>query len=158
MAEVDDRRDDTDRARDYRALVEYGAAAGIGLGHSLGFRLESLTAGRSVWTLVPSSRAADARYALAGGVLAALIEVAISSAVQAGLPDRTTQTTSQLSTSFVGSVRVDDPEICCEATVLHLGGRTATAEARVFACDGTLVAHGTATCLLFPIPSGAAHE
>jgi acyl-CoA thioesterase len=152
MAEVDDRRDETERARDYRALVEYGLAAGIGLGHSLGLRLESLGAGRSVWTLTPSARAADARYSLAGGVLATLMEVAMSSAVHAGLPARTTQATSQLSTSFVGTVAVDDPEISCEATVLHLGGRTATAQAEVFAADGTLVAHGTCTCLLFPIP------
>ncbi|WP_018331308.1 PaaI family thioesterase [Actinomycetospora chiangmaiensis] len=158
MTDVDDRRDGTDRARDYRALVDYGLAAGIGLGHSLGLRLESLGAGRSVWSLTPSARAADARYTLAGGVLAALMEVAMSSAVQAGLPPRTTQTTSQLSTSFVGSVRVDDPQVCCEARVLHLGGRTATAEARVLASDGTLVAHGSATCLLFAIPSGAAPE
>lgn len=154
MAEVDDRMDDTQRARDYRALVDYGLAAGIGLGHSLGLRLESLGAGRSVWAMTPSARAADARYTLAGGVIATLMEVAMSSAVHAGLPARTTHTTGQLSTCFVGSVRVDDPEICCEATVVHLGGRTATAQAQVLAFDGTLVAHGTCTCLLFPVPSG----
>ena len=51
-----------------------------------------------------------------------------------------------------------EPSGTVPALVLHLGGRTATAEARVFGADGTLVAHGTATCLLFPIPSGAAHE
>lgn len=154
MTDVDDRQDETERARDYRALVEYGLAAGIGLGHSVGLRLESLGTGCSVWTLTPSARAADARYAVAGGVLATLMEVAMSSAVHAALPARTTHTTNHLSTSFVGSVRVDDPEISCEATVLHLGGRTATAQARVLHADGTLVAHGTCTCLLFRVPAG----
>lgn len=151
MTDVDDRRHETERARDYRALVEYGLEAGIGLGHSLGLRLDSLGADRSVWTLTPSARSADARYTVSGGVLATLMEAAMSSVVHAALPPRTTHTTHQLATSFVGTVRVDDPEICCEATVLHLGGRTATAQARVLDAAGTLVAHGTCTCLLFRV-------
>lgn len=154
MAEVEGRRDRTQRARDYRALVEYGEQAGIGLGHSLGLRLEDLVEGRSVWTLQPSARAADARYTVAGGVVATLMEVAMSSAVHAALPERTTHTVAQLSTTFVGGVRVDDPEICCEADVVHLGGRTATAQAQVLSADGALVAHGTCTCLLFEVPRG----
>jgi uncharacterized protein (TIGR00369 family) len=37
----------------------------------------------------------------------------------------------------------------CEARVIHVGGRTATAEGRVVDADGKLYAHGTTTCLIF---------
>lgn len=107
-----------------------------------------------MWTLRPSPRTADAQYSVAGGVLATLMEAAMSSAVHAVLLPRTTHAASGLTATLVGTVRVDDPEICCEATVLHRGGRTATAEARVLATDGRLVAHGTASFLVFPVPSG----
>jgi uncharacterized protein (TIGR00369 family) len=44
-------------------------------------------------------------------------------------------------TTAVGEVR-------CEATVLHVGSRTATAEARVVDRAGKLYAHATTTCIL----------
>lgn len=142
------------RLRDLRALVDYGMTAGIGVGHSLGVTLETLEEGRSVWTLTPSPRAANALYTVHGGVLATLMDTAMGSAVYAALPARTTYTTAELSTKFVRAVRLDDPEVTCEATVVHLGKQTATAECRVVTEDGALVAHGSCLCLLFPVPHG----
>ncbi len=142
------------RLRDLRALVDYGVAAGIGVGHSLGVTLETLEEGRSVWTLTPSPRTANALYTVHGGVLATLMDTAMGSAVYAALPERTTYTTAELSTKFVRAVRLDDPEITCEASVLHLGKQTATAECRVVTVDGRLVAHGSCLCLVFPVPQG----
>jgi len=36
----------------------------------------------------------------------------------------------------------------CEARIVHLGGRTATAEGKVIDEAGKLYAHGTTTCLI----------
>ena len=154
MAESDVWTHEAERVEHYRALVDYGLAAGIGVGHSLGISLESLGDGRAVWTMQPSTRAADAHYSIAGGVLATLMEAAMTSAVHATLPPRTTFTASGLTVSLVGRLPVDDPEVCCEARVLHCGDRTATADARVLAFDGRLVAHGGASFLIFPVPLG----
>jgi uncharacterized protein (TIGR00369 family) len=51
-------------------------------------------------------------------------------------------------TSETGTVRT-------EGKVLHLGRRTATAEARILDAKGRLLAHATTTCLVFEIPTKA---
>lgn len=142
------------RLADLVAMVDYGLEAGIGVGASLDIRLAELTEGRSVWTLRPSVRAASTQFTVHGGVLATLMDTAMGSAVYATLPARTTYTTAELSTKFVRAVRLNDPDVCCEATVVHLGRQTATAECRVLSADGAVVAHGSCLCLLFPVPSG----
>ena len=154
LTNIDERAHEVERAEQYRALVEYGLTAGIGVGHSLGITLEAIGAGRAVWTMQPSTRAADAHYSVASGVLATLMEAAMASAVHAALPPRTTYTAAGLSIALVGKLRVGDPEVCCEAHVVHCGNRTATADARVMTADGRLVAHGGASFLVFPVPQG----
>jgi uncharacterized protein (TIGR00369 family) len=39
-------------------------------------------------------------------------------------------------------------ELRCEARVIHIGGRTATSEARIVDAKGKLYAHGTTTCIV----------
>jgi acyl-coenzyme A thioesterase PaaI-like protein len=52
--------------------------------------------------------------------------------------------------NFTRPITADTGRILCEGKVVHRGGRTATAEGRVFAEEsGKLLAHGTTTCLLF---------
>lgn len=51
--------------------------------------------------------------------------------------------------NYIRSVALDADELTGVGTVIHVGGRTATAEGRVFAADGKLVAHGTTTCIVF---------
>ena len=37
----------------------------------------------------------------------------------------------------------------CEANIIHVSGRTATAEGRIVDAKGTLYAYGTTTCIIF---------
>ena len=37
--------------------------------------------------------------------------------------------------------------------IVHSGRQLATAEARIVGPDGKLYAHGTTTCLVFPVPA-----
>ncbi|MEV2215012.1 cytochrome P450 [Streptomyces sp. NPDC050997] len=48
----------------------------------------------------------------------------------------------------VRSVALDDGELRCEASTVHVGRRTATAQAHVYNAEDKLVAHGTCTCLV----------
>jgi acyl-coenzyme A thioesterase PaaI-like protein len=45
--------------------------------------------------------------------------------------------------------------VTCEGKVINVGGRVATAEARVIDRAGKLYAHATTTCLLMRPASGA---
>ncbi|MCL9794084.1 PaaI family thioesterase [Frankia sp. AgKG'84/4] len=135
---------------DLRTLLKQGLADGIGVGHSLGIHLGSLEVGRSVWTLQPSPAAANAMFTVHGGVLATLMDTAMGSAVFTALPADTYYTTLELKVNFVRSVALTGDLLSCTAKTVHVGRRTATAEATVTAENGKLIAHGTCTCLLTP--------
>nr|WP_051054553.1 PaaI family thioesterase [Frankia sp. QA3] len=138
----------TKRIDDLRALLEHGLAEGVGVGHSLGVRMRTLEVGRTVWTLRPSPAAANAMFTVHGGVIATLMDTAMGSAVYTSLPADTSYTTLELKVNFVRSVNLDAAALECVGRTVHVGRRTATAEAQVTSADGRLVAHGTCTCLL----------
>jgi acyl-CoA thioesterase len=140
-----------DRLRDLRAELERGLAAGIGVGHSLGIMVSELAVGRTVWTITPSPAMANAMYTVHGGVIATLMDTAMGSAVYTALPDGFLYTTLELKVNFVRAVKLDDEPLTCEGRTIHLGRQTATAQATVTRPDGALVAHGTCTCMLFPL-------
>lgn len=141
------------RIADLHLLLEQGLADGIGVGHSLGIHLDTLEVGRSRWTMQPSPAAANAMFTVHGGVLATLMDTAMGSAVFTRLPADTYYTTLELKVNFVRSVSLTADPLTCEAKTVHVGRRTATAEATITAAGGKLVAHGTCTCLLTPAAS-----
>jgi uncharacterized protein (TIGR00369 family) len=70
--------------------------------------------------------------------------------VHSTLPAGVGYTTLELKVNFTRPITAATGRILCEGKVVHRGGRTATAEGRVFAEEsGKLLAHGTTTCLLF---------
>jgi uncharacterized protein (TIGR00369 family) len=136
------------RIADLRVLLDQGLADQIGVGHSLGIHLKDLEVGLSVWTLQPSPAAANAMFIVHGGVIATLMDTAMGSAVYTRLPADTFYTTLELKVNFVRPVGLTADIRTCEARPVHVGRRTATAEATVTSADGKLVAHGSCTCLL----------
>jgi uncharacterized protein (TIGR00369 family) len=145
------------RLRELRSLVEYGVEEGVGVGHSLGVLLDTLEEGRTVWTLKPSPAAANAMYTVHGGVIATLMDTAMGSAVYTAIPDGALYTTLELKVNFIRPVQLDGDTLTCEATVVHAGKRTATAEGRVTDANGKLIAHGTTTCMVF-LPTGPTND
>ena len=138
------------RLRDLRAVLDRGIADGIGVGSSLGILADVLEVGRTVWTFTPSNAAANAMLIVHGGVIATLMDTAMGSAVYTMLPDGALYTTLEFKVNFVRTLALDAEMVSCEARTVHVGRRTATAEARVTDSAGALVAHGNCTCMIFP--------
>jgi uncharacterized protein (TIGR00369 family) len=90
-----------------------------------------------------------------GGILATLADSACGCAVHSMLPLGQTYTTLELHINFLRAVRVDSGRVTCVGRVIHLGGRTATAEARITDAAGRLCGHFGTTCLVFPIPGAS---
>jgi acyl-CoA thioesterase len=139
------------RIQELRALLDKGLTEGIGVGHSLGVLCAELAEGHAVYTLKPNQSQANAMLTVHGGVLTTLMDTAMGSAIFTRLPDATVYTTLVLNVNFVRAVALDDGELRCEADSVHIGRRTATAEAGVRNSAGKLVAHGTCTCLVQPL-------
>ena len=136
------------RISELQALLTKGLTEGIGVGHSLGVMCAELGDGRAVYTLKPSQAQANAMLTVHGGVLSTLMDTAMGSAIFTQLPDSTVYTTLELKVNFIRGVALDEEEIRCVATTVHVGRRTATAQAEIHNGAGKLVAHGTCTCLV----------
>jgi len=89
-----------------------------------------------------------------GGWIATLIDSAMACAVHSTLAAGQSYTTLEMKVHYVRAVTLKTPRVRCEGKIVHVGGRIATSEGRVFDADtGTLLAHGTETCMIFtPAP------
>jgi uncharacterized protein (TIGR00369 family) len=75
-------------------------------------------------------------------------------AVHTTLPEGVGYTTLELKVNYTRPITTETGRVVCEGTVVHRGGRVATAEGRVVAEEsGKLLAHGTTTCLILS-PNG----
>ena len=83
-----------------------------------------------------------------GGWAATLIDSALGCAINSTQPPGRVFTTVELKINYTRPLTREAGEVRCTGTVIHIGTRTATAEARVVDNDGLLYAHGTTTCLV----------
>jgi len=84
-----------------------------------------------------------------GGWIATVLDSSLGCAVHTTLEPGILYSTVELSVRLVRKVMPDSGPMICKGNVVHQGRRIATAEARLLDCNGKLVAHGSATCLIF---------
>jgi uncharacterized protein (TIGR00369 family) len=53
--------------------------------------------------------------------------------------------------NFVRPVFEKTGKLLCEGKIIHSGARLATSEGRITDSDGKLIAHGSETCMIFPV-------
>jgi uncharacterized protein (TIGR00369 family) len=84
-----------------------------------------------------------------GGVIATLCDSACGCAVHSMLPAGAYYTSLDLSVKFLRPVTASTGRLVCTGTVLHLGGRSALAQASLTGPDGRLYAQATSSCMIF---------
>jgi uncharacterized protein (TIGR00369 family) len=84
-----------------------------------------------------------------GGLACTLLDSAMGCAVHTTLPAGTGYTTLELKVNLIRPLTRETGRVLCEGTIIHVGGRTATAEARITDAAGALYAHATTTCMIF---------
>jgi uncharacterized protein (TIGR00369 family) len=133
--------------------IAAGEAPGAPIAELLGFEPVEAEEGRVVFACEPGPQHYNPLGTVHGGLPATLLDSAMGCAVHSTLPAGAGYTTLELKVNFTRPITTDTGRILCEGTVVHRGGRTATAEGRVFAEEtGKLLAHGTTTCLLLGDP------
>jgi uncharacterized protein (TIGR00369 family) len=85
-----------------------------------------------------------------GGVFSTLLDSAMGCAVHTTLAAGQGYTTLELKVNLVKALTVATPSVVAEGQVLSATRRVATASGRIVGPDGTLYAHATTTCLVFP--------
>jgi uncharacterized protein (TIGR00369 family) len=104
--------------------------------------------GRAVFRLTPQEFHYNMLGTVHGGVFATLLDSACGCAVHTMLPAGVLYTSLDLSVKFLRPVTVDTGPITAEATVVHLGRRTALAEGRITDAAGKVYVTATSSCLV----------
>ncbi len=121
---------------------------------TLGLRLLEVQDGFARFELTPAEHHYGAMNAVHGGVVAALLEAAMSAAVMTTLDALTSPTTATLTVHSTRAITLRTSKVLAEGWVVHRGSRLVTAEGRINDADGRLLAHGSATCALGERPAG----
>ena len=123
----------------------------------VGLEPVSAEEGRVAFAAVPEQRHENALGTAHGGLAATLLDSAMGCAVHSTLPAGVGYTTLELKVNFTRPITSETGRVICEGTVVHRGGRVATAEGRVVAeATGKLLAHATTTCLILSANSHGA--
>ena len=118
---------------------------------TLGYDVVDAESGRVAITLDPSGAHLNPSGTVHGGVTATLLDSCMGLAIQSMLEKGIGSTTLEFKISLVRAITPDTGQIRAEGTVLNCGRRIGTAEGRVTDAKGRLLAHGTTTCLIFPV-------
>ena len=114
----------------------------------MGMWIAEVSEGRVIFALEPAEYHYNPLGTVHGGVMATLLDSALGCAVQSMLPAGTSYTTIELKVNYLRPITAQTGTVYCEGKIIHLGGRVATAEARLTGAGGKLYAHGTTTCLI----------
>jgi uncharacterized protein (TIGR00369 family) len=114
----------------------------------VGFDLVDVGEGHASFELDPAERHYNPLGTVHGGIAATLLDSAMGVAVHTTLNEGETYTTLELKVNYVRAITEATGRIVASGSVIHRGGRVATAEARLTDGEGRLLAHGTSTCLI----------
>ena len=117
----------------------------------LNFRLSEVEPGRAVFTGQPAFDYYNPIGSVHGGFAATLLDSCMSCAVHTMLPAGVGYTTLEIKVNFLRTMLENTGPIRAEGKVISVGKRVGTAEGRIIGEDNKFYAHGTTTCLIFPL-------
>jgi uncharacterized protein (TIGR00369 family) len=114
----------------------------------VGFEPAEVEEGRVVFECTPAECHYNPISAVHGGLACTLFDSAMGCAVHTMLPAGVGYTTVELKVNFLRPITLKTGRLLCEGTIIHLGSRIATAEARLRDTSGKLYGHATTTCMI----------
>jgi len=150
----DDPASGAEAAREMSGLEYLRAMArselpGVPMASLMGFGVAEIEEGRVVFECVPGEQHYNPIGSVHGGLACTLFDSAMGCAVHSALPAGVGYTTVELKVNFLRPISVQTGKLSCEGTTIHVGGRIATAEARLTDEAGKLYGHATTTCMIF---------
>jgi uncharacterized protein (TIGR00369 family) len=118
---------------------------------ALKFELVEVELGRAVFEGVPEFGFYNPIGSVHGGYAATLLDSCMGCAVHTSLPVGQAYTTLEFKINYVRAMTDQTGRVRAEGRVIHPGNRAATAEGHIYDARGKLLAHGTTTCLVFPV-------
>ena len=121
------------------------------IGKALNFRFVEAEHGRAVFEGEPTCDFYNPIGSVHGSYAAALLDSCMGCAVHTTMAAGQAYTTLEYKISLVRGMTDQTGIVRAEGKILQVGRRVATAEGWLTDASGKLLAHGTTTCLIFPI-------
>jgi uncharacterized protein (TIGR00369 family) len=110
---------------------------------TMAMRLVRVDDGVAVFSFTPQEWMCNPMGVIHGGILATVLDTALTCCVVTRLSAEKAATTTDLQVRYLRPIYAGGPEIFAEATALHVGSTFATADARATDASGKLYAHAT---------------
>jgi uncharacterized protein (TIGR00369 family) len=118
---------------------------------ALGFSLIEVEEGRVVFGYTPVFDHYNPLGSVHGGVAATLLDSVMGCCIHTMLKAGIGYTTVEIKVNYVRAMTDKTGPVRAEGKVINVGSRIGTSEGRLVDAAGKLLAHGTTTCLIFPI-------
>ena len=133
---------------DYMKEMIAGKIAPPPIMRLMGFRLAQVGEGLAVFECEPGEQHYNPIGVVHGGLAMTLLDSAMGCCVHTRLAAGVGYTTLEAKVNMVRAITAKTGTIRATGKVIHLGGKTATAEGRLEDAAGKLDAHGTTTCII----------
>ncbi len=119
----------------------------------MGYRIAEVENGRAVFTLTPAEYHYNPFATVHGGIASTILDTTMTAAVLSTLPVGLGCSTLEIKVNFIRPITKKTGEMRCEATIIHVGKRIATAAGKLMDRNKKLYAHAVGTCLVFQSPN-----
>jgi uncharacterized protein (TIGR00369 family) len=121
------------------------------IARALGFRMSEVEFGRVVFSYEPVFEHYNPLGSIHGGIAATLLDSVMGCAIHSTLKAGVGFTTLEIKVNYVRAMTDKTGPVKAEGKIINVGSRAATAEGKILDSSGKLLAHGTTTCLIFPL-------
>ncbi len=121
------------------------------IAETLGYDIIEAESGRVVLAITPTSAHLNPWGTVHGGLTATLLDSCMGLAVQSTLERGFGSTTLEFKISLIRPITQDTGLIRAEGKIINSGRKVGIADGQVTDGKGRLLAHGTTTCLVFPL-------
>ena len=118
---------------------------------ALGFGVSEVELGRVVFDYTPVFDHYNPLGTVHGGIAATLLDSVMGCCIHTTLKAGIGYTTVEIKVNYVRAMTDKTGPVRAEGKVINVGQRIATSEGRLVDSQGRLLAHGTTTCLVFPL-------
>jgi len=135
--------------RDFLDAILRGELPSPPICHLVDFTFDRVDDGRVEMVLTPQESQYNPIGSVHGGIIATVLDSVMAAAVQTKLPVGRAYTTLEIKVNYLRGVNRETGPLTAVGSVIHLGRRTAMAEASLSDASGKLYAQASTTCLLF---------
>jgi uncharacterized protein (TIGR00369 family) len=137
---------------DYLSAIKNGQIPAPPAAKLVGYHIAEVENGRAVFTLTPAEYHYNPFATVHGGVASTILDTALTAAVLSTLPVGAGCSTLEIKVNFIRPITRKTGEMRCEARIIHVGKRIATAAGKLVDGNQKLYAHAMGTCLIFRTP------